>query len=101
MPVGAVGVRFNLATTQPDVAARSLHGALTVWFDRRELLVKDFSLTKTGPQTIEIDLPGGKFATPDDYQIELRVARCFVPRNFGMSGDARRLGVRIDSIEWK
>ena len=101
VPVGAVGVRFNLATTQPDVAAHPLPGALTVWFDRRELLVKDFSLTKTGPQTIEIDLPGGKFATPDDYQIELRVARCFVPRNFGMSSDARRLGVRIDSIEWK
>jgi hypothetical protein len=101
VPVGAHGMRLNLATTQPDVTTRALPMSLSIWFDRRLLLVKDFSLTATGPQSVDIYLPNGTHATPDDYQIELRVGRCFVPRNFGMSGDSRRLGVRIDSVEWK
>lgn len=101
MPVGAQGVTLNLATTQPDAAQRPLPASLTIWFDRRLLLQQDFVLNKTGPQTIEINLPDNVLATPDDYQIELKVQRCFAPRNFGMSADARRLGVRIDSIVWK
>jgi O-antigen ligase len=101
MPVGAQGVSLNLATTQPDVAQRPLPASLTIWFDRRLLLQQDLVLNKTGPQTIEINLPDNVLATPDDYQIELQVQRCFVPRNFGMGADARRLGVRIDSVVWK
>ena len=101
MPVGAQGVSLNLATTQPDAAQRPLPASLTIWFDRRLLLQQDFVLSKTGPQTLDINLPDNVFATPDDYQVELRVQRCFVPRNFGMSADARRLGVRIDSVVWK
>lgn len=101
VPVGAQGMLLNLATTQPDVTTRALPMSLSIWFDRRLLLVKNFSLTTTGPQSIDIYLPSSTYATPDDYQIELRVGRCFVPRNFGMGGDARRLGVRIDSVEWK
>ena len=101
MPVGAQGVSLNLATTQPDAAQRPLPASLTIWFDRRLLLQQDFVLSKTGPQTLDINLPDNVLATPDDYQVELRVQRCFVPRNFGMSADARRLGVRIDSVVWK
>jgi hypothetical protein len=101
MPVGAQGVRLNLATTQPDAAQRPLPASLTIWFDRRLLLQQDFVLNKTGQQTIEVSLPDNVFATPDDYQVELKVQRCFAPRNFGMSADARRLGVRIESVVWK
>ena len=101
MPVGAQGVSLNLATTQPDVAQRALPASLTIWFDRRLLLQQNFVLNKTGPQTLDINLPDNVLATPDDYQVELKVQRCFVPRNFGMSSDARRLGVRIDSVVWK
>ena len=101
MPVGAQGVSLNLATTQPDVAQRALPASLTIWFDRRLLLQQNFVLNKTGPQTLDINLPDNVLATPDDYQVELRVQRCFVPRNFGMSADTRRLGVRIDSVIWK
>jgi hypothetical protein len=100
VPVGARGATLNLATTQPDVVRQPLSVSLLMWFDQRFLAQKDFVLNKTGPQSIEIALPEGKLATPDDYQIELKLQRCFVPRNFGMSGDGRRLGIRIESIDW-
>ena len=101
VPVGAQGAVVNLATTQPDVAKRPLPATLAVWYDQRLLIKKELRLNQTGPQSIAIDLPDGRLATPDDYQIELKVQRCFVPRNFGMGGDGRRLGVRIDSVDWK
>jgi hypothetical protein len=101
VPVGTTGLVLNLATTQPDVVKRPLNGSFTLWYDQRVLLTKDFVLNKTGPQSLELDLPEGKTATPDDYQIELKIQRCFVPRNFGMGGDGRRLGIRIESVDWR
>jgi hypothetical protein len=101
MPPDAQGVKVNLATTQPDVVKRPLPVSLTIWYDQRRLVKQDFTLAKTGPQSLEVSLPAGTLATPDDYQIELKVQRCYVPRNFGMNGDGRRLGVKVDSVDWK
>ncbi len=101
VPVGAQGMVLSLATTQPDVAKRPLPVSLTITVDQRLLRAKDFTLTKTGPQRLEIDLPDGVLATPDDYQVELKLERCFVPRNFGMNGDGRRLGLRVESVDWR
>jgi hypothetical protein len=101
VPVGTTGLVLNLATTQPDVATRPLPGSLVIWFNRDLLLKKDFVLNQTIPQSLTIDLPEGRVATPDDYQIELKLQRCFIPKNFGINGDGRRLGVRIDSIDWR
>lgn len=101
VPVGAQSMILNLAETQPNVVRRPLSGSLTIWFDQRFLLAKDFVLNRNGRHSLEIALPEGTLATPDDYQIELKVQRCFVPRNFGMSGDARRLGVKVESTEWR
>jgi hypothetical protein len=71
-----------------------------VLFDQRPLMQKDFVLNKTGPQQLSFDLPTGSVATPDDYHVELKLSRCFIPRNFGMNEDSRRLGVRIEAIHW-
>ena len=101
VPVGAQGLALNLATTQPDVAVRPLPVSLSIWFNRDLLVKKDFILNQTIPQSLAIDLPDGTLATPDDYQIEFKVQRCFVPRNFGINQDGRRLGVRIQSMDWK
>jgi len=101
VPAGAQGMALHIIDTQPDVAQRPVPGSLSIWYDRRLLLEKDFVLNKTEPQHLVIDLPDGVFATPDDYQIELKVQRCFVPRNFGMGEDSRRLGVRVESVNWK
>jgi hypothetical protein len=100
MPVGATGLTINLATTQPDALQRPLTATINVLFDQRPLMRTEFVLNKTGPQELSLDLPAGTAATPDDYRIELNVSRCFVPRNFGMNEDSRRLGVRIDAIHW-
>jgi O-antigen ligase len=100
MPVGATGMTIKLATTQPDALQRPLTATINVLFDQRPLMQREFVLNKTGPQELSLDLPTGTAATPDDYRIELNVSRCFVPRNFGMNEDSRRLGVRIDAIHW-
>jgi hypothetical protein len=100
IPVGATGFTIQLATTQPDAEQRPISGSLQILFDRRKLIDKDFVLNKTGPQQLSFDLPAGTIATPDDYQIELTLSRCFIPRNFGMNEDSRRLGVRIEAIHW-
>lgn len=100
VPVGATGFTIQLATTQPDAEQRPISGSLRILLDERELAQKDFVLRKTGPQQLNFDLPAGSVATPDDYHVELRLSRCFVPRNFGMNEDSRRLGVRIEAIHW-
>jgi hypothetical protein len=101
VPVGAQGLSLHIIDTQPDVGQRPLPGSLSIWYDRRLLVQKDFVLNKTAPQHLVIDLPDGIVATPDDYQVELKVQRCFVPRNFGMGEDSRKLGVRVESVNWK
>jgi hypothetical protein len=101
IPVGAIGMVLNLATTQPDVVTRPLPVSLAILFNQGLLLKKDFILDQTNPQSLEIDLPEGRVATPDDYQIELKLHRCFIPKNFGINSDGRRLGVRISSVQWK
>jgi hypothetical protein len=101
VPVGALGMTLNLASTQPDVVTRPLPVSLAIWFNQRLLLKKDFVLNQTSPQSLGIDLPEGRVATPDDYQIELKLQRCFIPKNFGINSDGRRLGVRIESVHWK
>ena len=101
VPAGSQGLKLNLTTTQPDVVKRPLPATLGIFFNERLLFKKDFVLNKTGPQSLELDFPDGRSATPDDYQIELFVKRCFVPRNYGMNGDGRRLGLQIHSMDWK
>ena len=100
MPDGSTGLTLHLATTQPDIVKRPLPGSLAIWLDEQLISRKEFVLNKTGPQHLAIQLPTGKLATLDGYRVELTVQRCFVPKNFGMSGDARRLGVRLESIDW-
>ena len=100
VPVGARGMILNIVNGHPDSAKRPLEGSLTLWYNRAILLQKDFELTSTGPQRLEIYLPNETIATPDDYQIELQLQRCFVPRNFGINTDGRRLGVNVKSVFW-
>ncbi len=100
VPVGARGMILDIVNAHPDSAKRPLEGSLTLWYNRTVLLKQSFSFATTGPQHLEIYLPNETIATPDDYQIELRLQRCFVPRDFGMNSDGRRLGVNVKSIDW-
>jgi hypothetical protein len=100
IPVGARGMILNIVNGHPDSAKRPLEGSLTLWYNREILSKQDFALSSTGPQRLEIYLPNEAIATPDDYQVELRLQRCFVPRNFAINSDGRRLGVDVRSIDW-
>lgn len=100
VPVGARGMILDIVNAHPDSAKRPLAGSLTLWYDRAIVLKQDFSFAATGPQRLEIYLPNETIATPDDYQIELQLQRCFVPRDFGMNNDGRRLGVNVKSVDW-
>jgi hypothetical protein len=57
-------------------------------------------LNRNGPQKLGFDFPANIRATPDDYRVDLRLKRCFVPKNFGMGADSRRLGIKIESVDW-
>jgi hypothetical protein len=100
MPQGSSGLTIQLATTQPDVTQRPLTGSIKIFTGKKLLTTETLSLNTTGPQQLKISLPAGTVATPSDYQVELTLSRCFIPRNFGMNEDSRRLGVRIEAIHW-
>ena len=100
MPKGSQGVRISLISTQPDVGLRPLLGTLTlVDHNYQPVLKQDLSLSKNEPQELKLMLPNG-VVSGRDYRVELKLDRCFIPRNIGMNGDGRRLGVRIGSVEW-
>jgi hypothetical protein len=100
VPVGARGMILDIVNAHPNSAKHPLAGSLTLWYDRAIVLKQDFNFAATGPQRLEIYLPNETIATPDDYQIELQLQRCFVPRDFGMNNDGRRLGVNVKSVDW-
>jgi O-antigen ligase len=100
MPKGSQGVRLSLISTQPDVRLRPLRGTLTLVDHNYDTVLKqDLSLTKNEPQELELRLPAGVLSGRD-FRVELKLDRCFIPRNIGMNGDGRRLGVRIESVQW-
>jgi O-antigen ligase len=100
VPPGARGLTLNLATTQPNIAKYPLPGHFSLFFDEKHVVTQSFVLNHNGPQELSFDFPDNIRTTPDDYRIDLKVDRCFVPKNFGMSLDSRRLGVKIDSVDW-
>jgi hypothetical protein len=100
VPAGAHGVTLNLATTQPDIARYPLPGSFSLFFDEKLVSTHEFVLNRNGPQKLGFDFPANILATPDDYRVDLRLKRCFVPKNFGMGADSRRLGIKIESVDW-
>ncbi len=100
VPAGAHGITLNLATTQPDVARHPLPGSIGLLFNESLVVENKFELNRNGPQKLSFNFPPNTRATPDDYQIDLRLQRCFIPKNFGMGADSRRLGVKIESLDW-
>jgi len=101
MPKGSQGVHIHLVSTQPDVALRPLRGTLTlVDHNYATVLKQDVSFTTDQPQELKLMLPSG-VVSGRDFRVELKLDRCFIPRNIGMNGDGRRLGVRVESVLWQ
>jgi hypothetical protein len=101
LPTDTQGVRIELHSLQPDSARRSLGLQLALISEGKETLASQRYDFKEGDmQTMEILLPANTLDDTKPKQVMLMVERCFVPKNFGMSGDQRRLGVRINSIDY-
>lgn len=101
LPADAQGVRIELQSLQPDSARRSLGLQLMLISEGKETLASQGYDFKEGDmQPMEILLPATALNDTQLKQVMLVVERCFVPKNFGMGGDQRRLGVRIKSIDY-
>ena len=98
IPEGARGMTLSLKGTQPGVAARPLSAVLSIRYgDRSVIETQNISFAEDGPRTLRIDFPDHAVADDGEYRVELRLQRCFVPRNMAINADSRRLGVDLQS----
>lgn len=101
LPADTQGVRIELQSLQPDSARRSLSLQLMlIDGDKKTLASQRYDFKDGNMQAMEILLPATALSDTQLKQVLLVVERCFVPKNFGMGGDPRRLGVRIKSIDY-
>jgi hypothetical protein len=98
IPEGARGMTLALKGTQPGVATRPLSAVLSIRHGERSIIeTQNISFTEDGPRTLRIDFPDNAVADDGEYRVELRLQRCFIPRNIGLNADGRRLGVDLRS----
>ena len=105
LPTNKSGVRLYLADTQPDALIRPLGGSLVITDSTGQQIVKrDTVWTNAGSAVIEVQLNPDQISSAqilkNQLHAQLKLSRCFVPRNLGINTDNRLLGVRIDRIEF-
>jgi len=100
LPMGARGFRFIISAVHPDVGAHPLHMEVRIVHAKRGVLAtQEFTIGTPGAHRIGTALPAGEQVDDDHYRAELRLQRCFIPKNMGINADGRRLGVLIKSLE--
>lgn len=98
IPEGARGMTLELKGVQPGVASRPLAATLSIRHGARSVIQTNEILFKEdGPRKLRIDFPQNAVADDGEYRVELRLQRCFIPRNMGINSDGRRLGIQIQS----
>ena len=98
IPLGASAMSLHIKGTQPDVSSRPLAATLNIVHrDNRIIQTSPVQFTETGPRNVLVAFPEGMVADDGDYQLVLRLQRCFIPRNMGINADGRRLGIQIGS----
>jgi len=100
IPQGAKGITLNIKGTQPYVTKRPLAAELSIMHGKSRLIKSSQILfNKDGSYQISINFDRGAVADDGEYKAELRLERCFIPRNLNMNADGRRLGIQIESIK--
>lgn len=82
-------LKLDVAAARPDLSRRPLK--LAVHIDGRK--VGEFKLSDPGRRSICIDPPGR--IRPGLHRVRLTVDRTFVPREWGINEDPRRLGIAV------
>ena len=105
MPSGTQGVRISLMSTQPDAGLRPLGGTLDVINSSGKLVAhSEIVWTTTDANAIQVKIDSeylSQAVAPDlPLKAQLKLSRCFTPRNLGLNLDKRLLGVRIDRVEF-
>lgn len=98
IPQGARGITLNIKGTQPYVTKRPLAADLNIMHGQsRRIQSSQILFNKDGPYQISINFDRGAVADDEEYRAELRLERCFIPRNLNINADGRRLGIQIES----
>ena len=99
IPQGAKGVTIKIKGTQPYVSKRPLAASLNI-LDAESNLAQSSRIVfdRDGPYQVSINFDEDTIANEEKHLAELRLDRCFIPRNFNINSDGRRLGIQIESI---
>jgi len=105
MPSGTQGVKISLMSTQPDAGLRPLGGTLEVINSSGQRVAhSEIVWTTADSNAIQVKIDSEYLsqtvATDFPLKVQLKVARCFVPRNLGLNLDKRLLGVRINHVKF-
>jgi O-antigen ligase len=102
IPQGAKGVTLNIKGTQPYVSKRPLAADLNILHGESGLIQSSQILfNRDGFYQVSVNFDEGAVANDEEYRAELRLERCFIPRNFNINADGRRLGIQIESITFQ
>jgi len=102
IPQGAKGVTFNIKGTQPYVSKRPLAADLNILHGESGLIQSSQILfNRDGFYQVSVNFDEGAVANDAEYRAELRLERCFIPRNLNINADGRRLGIQIESITFQ
>lgn len=98
LPAGARGMTLNIKGTQPDVLKRPLHANISILHGESSLIEQSTTVFQnSSPSQLSINFPNGGVADDGEYRVQLRLSRCFIPRNMRINADGRRLGIQIES----
>lgn len=105
LPRDKNGVRLYLSETSPDALIRPLGGTLIISDSAGQKIAEQYVLwSNSGPSVIEVRLdiqPAvSNLMLNNQLQAQLKLSRCFIPRNLGINIDNRLLGVRINRVEF-
>jgi hypothetical protein len=102
IPQGAKGVTLNIKGTQPYVSKRPLAADLNILHGESGLIQSSQILfNRDGFYQVSVNFDEGAVANDAEYRAELRLERCFIPRNLNINADGRRLGIQIESITFQ
>ena len=98
LPAGARGMTLSIKGTQPDVLKRPLYASISIVHGESSLIEQSTTVfPSSGPGQLSINFPNGGVADDGEYRVQLRLSRCFIPRNMHINADGRRLGIQIES----
>ena len=91
------GISISIQATQPNpnliVESQIVHPQLGM------ILSQETQLSAENKDGIVLKMPDGLQTKDDQYQVILKLQHCYIPKNWGISNDPRRLGIQIDSIK--